>query len=276
MTAVVGEILALADEVVAVAADAGRAIMAVYAAMEQGGVAAGAVTHKADDSPLTAADRAAHALIAGRLAALTPAVPLVSEEDAALQRHRRSPGTFWLVDPLDGTREFLARNGEFTVNIALVHDGRPRWGVVLAPALGMRYWGGPALGAWRSEVSARVPMRVATPGAGPAGRWRVLASRSHLDAATTAAIARLGAHELVQAGSSLKFCRIAEGRADLYLRLGPTCEWDTAAGQAVLEGAGGVVLDLQGQPLHYGKPDVLNPHFVAASSPEVAGLVKMS
>ncbi len=268
------EILALADAVVSVAVEAGRAIMAVYAALGQGGVAAGAVTHKVDHSPLTEADRAAHELIAGRLAALTPAVPVVSEEDAASQQQRKAVGTFWLVDPLDGTREFLARNGEFTVNIALVRDGRPQWGVVLAPALGVCYWGGAGLGAWRRQDAGDAPIRVATPAAVGASRWRVLASKSHMTAETAAAIARLGAHELVQAGSSLKFCRIAEGQADLYPRLGPTCEWDTAAAQAVLEGAGGVVLDLQGQPLRYGKPQVLNPHFVAASSVELAHRLK--
>lgn len=261
-------------ELLTIAAEAGRAIMAVYAGLDSSGEGVG-VTRKADKSPLTQADLAAHELIARRLAALTPTVPVVSEEDVASLQHRKAQGAFWLVDPLDGTREFLARNGEFTVNIALVHNGRPLWGVVLAPALGVTYWGGRGLGAWRDDGTGALPVRRAAVHAGGATCLRVLASKSHLNAATAAVIERLGAHELVQTGSSLKFCRIAEGQADLYPRLGPTCEWDTAAAQAVLEGAGGVVHDLQGQSLMYGKPDVLNPHFVAASSVEVARLVTM-
>lgn len=246
-------------QVLAVAAQAGRAILAVYAAPAP----TAGLRYKPDHSPLTQADLAAHGVIAQGLAALTPSLPVVSEEDAASLRHRTAQGRYWLVDPLDGTREFLARNGEFTVNMALVHEGRAVWGVVLAPALGLLYWGGPGCGAWRRDAAGTQAIRVAAREAGAGQPWRVLASKSHLTPETAAWIARLGPHELLQAGSSLKFCRIAEGGADVYPRLGPTCEWDTAAAQAVLEGAGGAVLDLQGQALRYGKPQVLNPHFVA-------------
>jgi 3'(2'), 5'-bisphosphate nucleotidase len=168
---------------------------------------------------------------------------------------------FWLVDPLDGTKEFIARNDEFTVNIALIEDGRCTLGVIYAPAIDSLYWGGAGLGAFRCTGAQTVAIKVSA--AKPGETCRVVASKSHLNEATQTMIERLGDVSLVQAGSSLKFCRVAEGEADIYPRLAPTCEWDTAAAQAVLEGAGGVVLDLQGSPLRYGKPDVLNPSFIA-------------
>lgn len=262
---------ALQTALLDLAREAGDAILRVYAAMAGQERPAG-VQYKADHSPLTQADLQAHACIVRGLARMTPALPVVSEEDADSQRHRTPQGRYWLVDPLDGTREFLARNGEFTVNIALIEAGCPVWGVVHAPALGQLYWGGAGMGAWRRDATGEQAIRVTARAQDRATPLRVLASKSHLDAQTQAFIARLGPHELLQAGSSLKFCRIAEGTADLYPRLGPTCEWDTAAAQAVLEGAGGVVLDLRGQALRYGKPDVLNPHFVAAASTDGAHL----
>jgi 3'(2'), 5'-bisphosphate nucleotidase len=259
---------ALADQVLDIARAAGEAIMQIYAELQQKGALASevGVAHKDDGSPLTRADLAAHRIIAARLAALTPEVPVVSEEDSLSMRHRLPSGEFWLIDPLDGTKEFLAQNGQFTVNIALVRDGRSVFGVVLAPALLEAYWGGDGLGAMRKKEGRTEPIRVARP-RGNGWRPRVLASKSHMNAETVAFIERLGAHELVQAGSSLKFCRLAEGAADLYPRLGPTCEWDTAAAQAIVEAAGGHVTRLDGAPLRYGKPEVLNPHFVAASAP---------
>lgn len=242
----------LLEELTLVARLAGDAIMAVY------GVGC-AVAHKGDLSPVTEADLAAHRVLVSRLEALLPGCPVVSEEDTASQAHRRGSGRFWLIDPLDGTKEFIACNGEFTVNISLVEEGRSVLGVVYAPAIDALYRGGPGIGAWRSVGAQTGAIQVG----GAGGICRVVASKSHLNAETQAFIDRLGPASLVQAGSSLKFCRVAEGQADIYPRLAPTCEWDTAAAQAILEGAGGAVLDLQGQPLRYGKPDVFNPSFIA-------------
>lgn len=251
-------------EVGALAQAAGEAILERY----QGGEA-GLVARKADESPVTMADLAAHRLLVEGLQRLAPSVPVVSEEDADSLRWRSPRQRFWLIDPLDGTKEFLARNGEFTVNVALVERGVSVWGVVVAPALGLRYWGGADYGAFRQEGESVRPLRVVLPDRGRA--LRVVASKSHLNAQTQAFISQLGQVELVQAGSSLKFCRLAEGEADLYPRLAPTCEWDTAAAQAVLEGAGGYVRDLDGNRLHYGKDEVLNPPFVAAVFPWLPG-----
>ena len=259
---------ALAEQVLAIAHEAGAGIMRIYAELQREGAdseAVGAV-QKGDGSPLTRADLAAHRIIAARLASITPDIPVVSEEDAQSMSHRLPESDFWLIDPLDGTKEFLAQNGEFTVNIALVRDGKSVLGVVAAPVLAQAYWGGDGLGAFREIDGRREPIRVATP-PGANRPVRVLASKSHMNAATIAFIHRLGAHELVQAGSSLKFCRLAEGAADIYPRLGPTCEWDTAAAQAIVEAAGGRVTTLEGAPLRYGKPEVLNPHFVASNAP---------
>lgn len=218
---------------------------------------------KADESPVTQADLVSHNSLVNSLSDLKLGWPVVSEEDESSLAQRRPDQCFWLLDPLDGTKEFLGRNGEFTVNIALIKDGRPVLGVVGAPALGRLYWGGQAMGAWRMDArGAAVPIQVAR--LQVAKPVRVVASRSHMDAATQAFIGRFGDANVVQAGSSLKFCLLAEGLADIYPRFGPTCEWDTAAAQAVLEGAGGVVVDLGGVPLSYGKPEVLNPFFVAA------------
>lgn len=238
----------------AIAREAGDAIMAVY---QRGGT----VQAKSDNSPLTEADLASHRILTRGLAALAPDIPVVSEEDEASHPHRRPDRTFWLIDPLDGTKEFLARNGEFTVNIALVTDSHPVLGIVFAPALDLLYWNESGGGAFRADDSGVHPIRVAGPVHGRP--TRVVASKSHLDDRTRAFIDALGPHELVQAGSSLKFCRVAEGSADVYPRLAPTCEWDTAAAQAVLEAAGGSVRTLDGIRLAYGKPDILNPFFVA-------------
>lgn len=259
---------ASAIRVLEIAREAGVAIMAVYREMQVSGMGGKdvLVALKSDESPLTRADLLAHQTIAKRLAALTPDIPVVSEEDGQSLIHRQPSGYFWLIDPLDGTKEFLAQNGEFTVNIALIRDGKAVFGVVFVPVLGQAYWGGEGLAALREMNGQVEAIRVAgLPG--PARAVRVVASKSHMNAETVEFIGHLGASELVQAGSSLKFCRVAEGGADVYPRLGPTCEWDTAAAQAVVEAAGGYVSRLDGTPLRYGKPDVLNPHFVVSSVP---------
>lgn len=255
---------------------AGREILRVY---DEAGrrVEAAQAQQKSDGSPVTQADLAAHRLLATGLAALAPHVPMVSEEDGASWGRRESHGVYWLIDPLDGTREFLSRNGEFTVNVALIEQGRPVFGVVGQPVAGTLYWGGPGMGAWCSESGRKVrPLDAARASSNEAQALesqvlenqalRVMASRSHLDAHTQTLLDLVSQHrpiDLVQAGSSLKFCHLAANLADFYPRLGPTQEWDTAAAQAVLEGAGGAVLDAQGHALVYGKPQTLNPWFIA-------------
>jgi len=293
---------------------AGDAIMAVY---ERGaGAVDSNISTKDDNSPLTEADLAAHHVIVDALNALTPDIAVVSEEDASSLVHRTDKNIFWLIDPLDGTKEFIARNGEFTVNIALIIGGQPVWGVVHAPALNVTYWGGQSFGAFKEErtpehvsgdrsvgssVDSPIDASVdstAGPFTSPAmqlnvadslrngladrktvepGRdehtdnrklnlpIRVVASKSHLNQETEDFIRRLGVVALVQAGSSLKLCKIAEGSADIYPRLAPTCEWDTAAAQAVVEGAGGYVFDTEGSRLRYGKTELLNPSFIVSA-----------
>ncbi len=240
---------------VALAREAGAKIMEIYAQDF-------AVEHKDDHSPLTAADLAAHRHILAGLSELTPHIPVLSEESAAVSWDIRRRWTrYWLVDPLDGTREFVKKNGEFTVNIALIEDGAPTFGVVYAPALDEMLFGQRGVGAFVCDGGENVPVLARKPAEAP---LRVAASRSHLDTKTAAAIERMGEVEPLGLGSSLKFCRLAEGRLDVYPRFGPTSEWDTAAGQAVLEAAGGVVLRLDGSVLSYNSKDsLLNPDFIA-------------
>lgn len=256
----------LLEQVYRIAVAAGEAIMAVY----QQPIA---VEHKADQSPLTAADRAAHQLIAAALAALTPQVPLLSEEGAEVPWAERSQWQqFWLVDPLDGTKEFIKRNGEFTVNIALIGaDGAPVLGVVYAPALQLGFAG---LVAERQAWCDSNGQRRAIASRTPELPWQVVGSRSHASAEVVDFCQRLPAHQLVAMGSSLKLCLVADGRADLYPRLGPTMAWDTAAAHAVLAAAGGEVVAADSrQPLRYNpQPSLLNPHFLAASTAVLAAL----
>lgn len=249
------EFIILAPKLMLIAHEAGEAIMEIYTSGD------GDMRIKTDQSPVTAADLVAHQRLVAALQELTPDCPVVSEENEDSRAHCKSNGRFWLIDPLDGTKEFLAHNGEFTVNIALIDQGRSVLGVVYAPAILCMYWGGPGLGAHRVQASLSEAIQVRPNGLDEA--CRVVASKNHLNAETQSFINRLGVVSLVRAGSSLKFCRVAEGTADIYPRLAPTCEWDTAAAQAVLEGAGGSVVDLDGQPLRYGKPEVLNPSFIA-------------
>jgi len=227
---------------------AGPAVMEEYAK-------AGEARAKADGSPVTAADERAEAILVARLQALAPGVAVVAEEGCAAGADLVAPPRFFLVDPLDGTREFLARNGEFTINIGLIENGAPVAGAVFAPALQRVWFGGGAVAfATRVAVGAALPeacqpLRVRR---APAS-LTALASRSHADAQTQAFLTRLGVETRISAGSSLKFCVIAEGRADVYPRFAPTMEWDTAAGDAVLRAAGGGVAGLDGSTLKYGK-----------------------
>lgn len=228
-----------------------------------------AVARKADESPVTEADRAAEAIILARLRAIAPDLPIVAEEEAAAGRVPDIGRMFALVDPLDGTKEFLARSGEFTVNIAIIEDAAPVMGAVYAPAIA-RLWVADRAGAWAGDVTPgsgdlpeeRAPLAVRRP---PAAGLTVMASKSHGTPETEAFLKQVPVAERIGAGSSLKFCRIAEGRADLYPRFGRTMEWDTAAGHAVLLAAGGRVETIDGLPLNYGKADrgFDNPSFIA-------------
>jgi len=245
----------LLERVIAIVRAAGGVVMQVYGTDFE-------VQGKPDDSPVTVADQRAEALIVPALRELLPGVPVVAEEAVAAGDVPAIGDAFWLVDPLDGTREFIGRNGEFTVNVALVRGGAPVLGVVLAPALDRLFAGASGLGAFVEEQGARRALACREP---PAEGLTVVASRSHGDPEALAAF--LDGRPLAcvrNAGSSLKLCLVAAGEADLYPRLGRTMEWDIAAGHAVLAAAGGTVLTLDGAPLAYGKPGFANPHFVAA------------
>ncbi len=236
---------------------AGRIVMAVYQS-------AFGVREKADATPVTEADERAEAFIVPALRVLAPGIPVVAEEMAARGQADAIGSTFWLVDPLDGTREFIKRNGEFTVNIALIDDGRPVLGVVGVPAQGRLFAGVVGQGAWTDDAQGRRAIHVRPV---PAEGLTVVASRSHGDAAALDRFldGKLVAR-LVNAGSSLKLCLLAAGEADLYPRLGRTMEWDIAAGHAVLAAAGGQVRRLDGGAFTYGKPGFENPHFAAWGS----------
>lgn len=226
--------------------------------------------HKDDDSPLTAADVAANKLLVSRLQELTPGIPILSEESRQAPWHdRKHWQRCWVVDPLDGTKEFLKRNDEFTVNVALVRDHRPILGVVYAPALQKWYFAARHEGAWR-QVGGGVMDRIRVAEKPVDRPWRVVGSRSHNTPEVDEFVQRLGDAELVSMGSSLKLCLVADGTADVYPRLGPTSEWDTCAAQAIVEEAGGQVLNAEtGEPLTYNaRESVLNPHFIACSRPE--------
>ena len=245
----------LLEQVRAIVKGAGELVMSVYRSDF-------AARRKDDASPVTEADERAEAFILAALRRLTPTIPIVAEEEVAAGRIPVVGSVFWLVDPLDGTKEFINRNDEFTVNVALIEDGAPTLGVVCAPALGRLYAGAILDGAYVEDETGRRRIRCR---AVPEEGLTVVASRSHGD--VDALNAYLGASKVASirgAGSSLKLCIVAAGEADLYPRLGRTMEWDIAAGHAVLGAAGGTVSDLSGAPLTYGKPGFDNPHFVAA------------
>ena len=240
-------------EVKDIARDAGAAIMDIYQSNYFD------VQKKADDSPLTKADLAAHNIICEGLRALDIQYPVISEESSDISwAQRKHWCRYWLVDPLDGTKEFIKRNDEFTVNIALIEKGVPILGVVYAPALDAMYTGERDRGAFLNDKAISVATQ--EPEA-----LRVVGSRSHPSQETTDWLDAQGkSYEMLAVGSSLKFCLVAEGKADIYPRLGPTSEWDTAAAHAVLSAAGGEVKTLNGEPLLYNqKADYLNPHFIA-------------
>jgi 3'(2'), 5'-bisphosphate nucleotidase len=258
----------LLESLIALARDAQIEIMRVYARPFE-------TQLKADQSPLTEADLASHRVLTAGLSRLEPHLPIVSEEGGlAPASERASWPAYWLIDPLDGTKEFLAKNGEFTVNIALVEGTRVTLGVVGVPAREQFYIGDVAYGtAQRVDAAGRRTLRTRSyAGAHPT----IVASRRHggeaLEGALQAIAASEGAPVLRNIGSALKICLVAEGEADVYPRLAPTSEWDTAAAQAVLEAAGGAILQMSGRPLEYNKSDILNPQFVAVADPAVGWL----
>ena len=252
----------LIDPIVALATEAGDRILEVYATDFD-------VQSKADESPLTQADLASHEVIAAGLAKLTPDTPIISEEEGLPPFSERGRwDSYWLIDPLDGTKEFVNRNGEFTVNIALIEDHRPVMGVVHVPVLQKTYIGCEGHGAEVRDNDGTVSeIQVSAAARKPA---RVVGSRSHRGASLDAYLDNLGDYDLVPMGSSLKFCVVADGAADVYPRLGPTSEWDTAAAQAVVEQAGGSVVKLDGTPLSYNaKEDILNPWFMVIGAADI-------
>lgn len=250
-------------ELLEIARHAGTEIMAIYGRDDLG------TTSKKDDSPLTLADLASHRTIVDGLTKLTPDIPILSEEASDIPYAERCKWTrYWLVDPLDGTKEFIKRNGEFTVNIALVENGTPVLGVVYAPVLDVCYYGMQGEGAYvqRGTASA-LPIKAKLHANGEP--LKVVASRSHSDVRTQTLLDKLGSHECISMGSSLKLCLVAEGAAHFYPRLGPTMEWDTAAAHAVVSAAGGVVQAGNGTELEYNKPDMHNPEFFVFAAPDI-------
>lgn len=260
----------LIKEVLGIAEEAGQSILEVYNMDKFDSID---VSYKKFQDPVTQADLNAHQIIKRRLSKISNSIPVVSEEDYHGELNLEGNKQFWLVDPLDGTKEFLARNGEFTVNIALIQNGKPHFGVVLVPVRGDVYWGGLEFGSFSRRNNITKQIKVTKLVESSTRNLRVVVSHSHINEATIKFIEELGSGserrgvEIIRTGSSLKFCNIAEGTADIYPRLGPTSEWDTAAAHAVVEGAGGFVMDLTGASLKYGKKDILNPSFISSSMP---------
>ena len=252
-----------------IAQEAGREVIRIYNTNPES-------RQKADESPVTDADIAAEKIILGKLAEIDRETPVIAEEAVSGGAVPQASARFYLVDPLDGTREFISRNGEFTINIALIEQGQPVAGVVYAPAIGRVFCGAAEEGSYAADLTpdaelATCQWRRITTRPLPEGGAHVVASRSHRDDRTNAWIARRNVADIVSAGSSLKFCLVAAAEADLYPRFGRTMEWDTAAGHAVLAAAGGIVVCEHGPPLTYGKADrgFDNPGFIALGDPDV-------
>lgn len=264
-----------AREVARICARAGDAILEVYQKRDVG------VRLKADHTPVTKADFAAHRVVVDGLRAFTPDIPVLSEESLHIPwSERKTWDTYWLVDPLDGTKEFVKRNDDFTVNVALIRGGKSVMGVIYAPVYGLTYWAVQGMGAFKETAQGFAPIRVSgrqmprldesSANKSSANKTRpltIIVSRSHIRGANAQFMTDMEqlyrGPRLLRVGSSLKLCMIADGQADVYPRMGPTSEWDIAAGQCILEQAGGVVQKLGGQPLRYNKSNLLNPHFVA-------------
>lgn len=254
---------ALLEGVIPIARDAGKAILEIYETDY-------AIEHKDDKTPLTEADMAAHHIIDDGLVKMTPDIPVLSEESAKIPFEERSQwSTYWLVDPLDGTREFIKRNGEFTVNIALVENGEPVVGMVYVPVTGVSYFACRTHGAWKTESTDAEPQRISVRPMPKEGPLVIAGSRSHRGTSLNTFLENVGEYEIISMGSSLKSCLVAEGKADLYPRLGPTSEWDTAAAHCVVDEAGGRITDTSMKPLRYNTKDsLLNPYFFVCGDME--------
>ena len=256
------ELIELSKKLITICNDAGTQIMSIYSSGQE------VEEIKEDGSPVTLADMASHKVIVDGLSELKQKFPILSEEDTNSQKKECS--LFWLVDPLDGTKEFINKNGEFTVNVALIENGKPILGVVSAPAIGETFYGIPGFGSFK--ISHGKETRISTSNQ-DLGRCRITLSKSHQSQDDEDFIEETKNHfkevEIVPAGSSLKLCRVAENSADIYCRLGPTFQWDIAAGQAVAEGSGAVVKDLRGNSLSYEfNAEIRNPYFYCAADPE--------
>lgn len=253
--------MTLLNAVISIAEQAGAAILDIY----QKDSAAFNITGKADNSPLTAADLASHQLIVNALQALTPKLPILSEEAADISWDiRKTWQRYWLVDPLDGTKEFIKRNGEFTVNIALIEDGEPVLGVIYAPVLNKTYFAAKGEGAFVKTADTTKPIQVAKPGSSV----RVVGSRSHPSPELAGYLAQFAKHDMVPVGSSLKFCLVAEGSADVYPRFGPTMQWDTGAGHIIALEAGATVSFDGISRQVYQRENLLNPNFIVSALPD--------
>ena len=253
--------MTLLNSVISIAEQAGAAILDIY----QKDSAAFNITGKADNSPLTAADLASHQLIVNALQALTPELPILSEEAADISWDiRKTWQRYWLVDPLDGTKEFIKRNGEFTVNIALIEDGEPVLGVIYAPVLNKTYFAAKSEGAFVKTADTTKPIQVAKPGSSV----RVVGSRSHPSPELAGYLAQFVKHDMVPVGSSLKFCLVAEGSADVYPRFGPTMQWDTGAGHIIAQEAGATVSFDGISRQVYQRENLLNPNFIVSALPD--------
>jgi 3'(2'), 5'-bisphosphate nucleotidase len=244
----------LRSAIIALCREAGRATMTYYDGADAG------VREKADQSPVTLADEVAHGILVDGLRRLDPSTPVVSEEDVMTSfEDRRGWRRFWLVDPLDGTKEFIKRRAEFTVNVGLIDEGEPVFGVVLAPALDLLYWAAKGQGAWREDKGG-APERIFSASPQPGTPLTIVESLSHPSPELEEYLQTIPVARRVKAGSSLKFCWVAEGRADVYPRLGPTMEWDVAAGDCIYRQSGRGAE--RPSPLTYNKPDLRNPSFV--------------
>jgi 3'(2'), 5'-bisphosphate nucleotidase len=255
------------DQICELAVEAGQAIVQIYESTFE-------VEYKEDHSPLTEADLASHKIIARGLHDLDPEIPVLSEEGKQISFEERTEWkSFWLVDPLDGTKEFIKRNGEFTVNIALIQGHRPVLGVIYVPAQDLLYYATQERGTWKREGQARpvsIRVREASNGEGLV----VVQSRSHGSEKLQQYLEKMNVKESMARGSALKFCSVAEGLADIYPRFGPTWEWDTAAGDCIVNAAGGQVVDLNRRPLQYNKPVIKHDHFIAVSDLCILSLVE--